>query len=156
MIDDGTALATAHENGWLGDKQTIATLLQELSGGTLIQFGQASTEDEAKAIIEGLPGDCESVADILLGGLPGDYKPVAAWNQPGFIDVFLRAQFPEQLGEETDPMRVVASAVALYLREVLEFVKTLPDDAGQELWQPDLDAITERWVNTFIGVPQEA
>lgn len=147
-------LATAESRGYLGSYETVTGILKELSGGTLIQFGQSEGDEAVQAVIDNLQGDCESAADIFLGGMPEDNPPVATFNTPGGIDAFLKRELPSI--EESDPLRVVAAALGLYLREVLDFIKTLPDDAKQEQWQPDLDAITTRWTNLFLGIPQEA
>jgi hypothetical protein len=155
MIGDGLAagLQSTSAPGYLGDKAAVASILRELSGGTLIQLAEAETPEALKFVTDNLQGDCESVADIFLGGLPDDYPPVESFNRPGGIDVFLKEQFPEIT--ETEPLQVVAYAAALYLKEVLDYAKTVNPDAEQSEWQPEIDAILDRWVNTFIGIPHE-
>jgi hypothetical protein len=152
--DDGAgisaALTTAEAPQYLGNSETVATLLRGLSGSTLVQFGQAEGDDAVQSVLDSIQGELESVADILLGGLPEDYPPQPGWNTPGRIDVRLLVTVPG-LGE-TEPLRVVSAALGIYLKEVLDHVATIPPGAKQSDWQPDADAIIERWTNVFLGV----
>lgn len=146
LFEESLNQKTQTKKNYLGDRQTIETMLRFYMADLLERLDEASTEKEKKQVIDEVT---KEVGKILLGKEGRKFTPVRKWNKFHFIDKFLA----KWLGlKETDPDERMQHAVLKMVDELLDIVNFAGTPGVlDEQWQPAYDELITKYTSLFLG-----
>ena len=136
---------------YLGDPKVLEYLIRNILG----EFHRRTTEpglsqaQQDQVTIDTI-AQCVAAADILLGNVSSFFAPVAGWNEPGGIDVWLAKM---AYVDETLPRLRVAGALLEMIGQYKEIlVYAARDDTSEMQWRHMPDGLTEDWTYLLQGI----
>ena len=146
------AFATATQDNWLGNRETIDAMLRTMLVEVLeVREGrQTDTVTEADGYARCVAVMAKNAAILL--GKDASYRPIIGWNQPGGIDAHL---VKELNIDEADPARRVITAQWQLVKEFCALLKQEEQGQPQEATRWQMDAGVEQMVKLMLGLPMD-
>lgn len=149
------ALQAAGERLYLGDPESVATLVRHFVAGVCDRYAAVCTGDSTPWDASRVDGEeCQLMAQIFNGNKPG-FEPMGAWNTEGGLGHFLAKELEGMIAPEhlTDSETTTAQAFAILVHHVYAILQGTQTEEDVQDAHLGIDALIGEMGRALLGMP---